>query len=161
MPYRLVGEPVDVRISAKCVEVFHRHRRVASHLRSYRPGYSTDPAHMPESHRRHAEWTPSRIISWAQKTGPFTASLIEQIMVARPHPEQGFRSALGIIRLGERYGHERLEAACMRALSVRALSYKSVDSILKTRLDQKPLPLKTPARTHRPHKNLRGSDYYR
>jgi transposase len=160
VPHRLVGEAVDVRLTAGTVEVFFRHQRVASHVRRYTPGYSTDPAHMPESHRRHAEWTPSRIISWAEKTGVATATLVEAIMAARPHPEQGFRSCLGIIRLADRYGQERLEAACARALAVRAYSYKSVESMLRTGLDRQPLPAEDPARVHPSHDNLRGPDYY-
>jgi transposase len=133
VPYRLVdevmaqraadrvGETVEVRVSARTVEVFHRHLRVASHVRSYTPGFTTDPAHMPESHRRHAQWTPSRVISWAKATGANTAQLTEEIMATRPHPEQGFRSCLGIMRLADRYGKQRVEAACGRALAVRSL----------------------------------------
>ena len=161
MPYRLVGEHVDVRMSAKTVEVFSRHRRVASHPRRFTPGYSTDPAHMPESHRRHASWTPGRIIAWANKTGPATAKLAEAILCSRPHPEQGYRSCLGIIRLADRYGPERLEAACVRALAARAHSYRSVESILRTGLDQKPLPAEGPGLSHPDHDNVRGPDYYR
>jgi transposase len=129
-------------------------------VRSYTSGFTTDPAHMPESHRRHAEWTPSRIVSWADRTGPATASLVEAVMAARPHPEQGFRSCLGIIRLADRYGADRLEAACVRALAARAHSYKSVDSILRTGLDRQPLPAEDPSRVHPDHDNLRGPDYY-
>lgn len=121
-PYRLIGELVGVRLSAATVEVFHKGHRVASHVRAYKPGWSTDPAHMPESHRRHAEWTPSRIVSWATRTGPATAALAEEIMGRRPHPEQGFRSCLGIIRLGQRYGAARFEAACARAAHIGSYS---------------------------------------
>lgn len=160
VPYRLVGQAVDVRLSAAAVEVFHRHRRVASHVRRHSPGHSTDPAHMPESHRRHAEWSPGRIIAWAQQTGPATAKLAEEIMAARRHPEQGFRSCLGIVRLGGRYGTDRLEAAAERALAVRAYSYRSVQSILANGLDAKPLPGEQPGRAHPPHDNVRGGDYY-
>jgi transposase len=160
-PYRLVGEVVEIRLSASTVEIFYRHRRVASHVRSYRSGYTTDPAHMPESHRRHASWTPSRVISWARQTGPSTAKLAEAIMAARPHPEQGFRSCMGIIRLGNRYGADRLEAACARALSVRSYRYRSVESILRAGLDKKPLTGDDPERTHPTHDNLRGPEYYR
>ena len=100
VPYQLAGQKADVRLSAATVEIFCSSRRVASHVRSFeRYRHSTEPAHMPESHRRHASWTPSRIIDWAAKTGPATASLVEAILAARPHPEQGYRSALGIIRL--------------------------------------------------------------
>lgn len=162
VPYRLAGESVDLRLSAGVVEVFHRHRRMASHLRSFSAGFTTDPAHMPESHRRHAAWTPGRIISWAARTGPCTARLVEAVLVARRHPEQGFRSCLGIVRLGDRYGPERLEAACARALAARAHSYRSVESILRTGLDRKPLPTPAPpAPPHPDHENLRGPGYYR
>jgi transposase len=160
VPYVYVGEVLDTRTTSSAVEVFRRGKRVASHVRSRKPGYSTDPAHMPESHRRHAEWTPSRIIEWCAKTGPSTASLAGEIMAARRHPEQGFRSCIGIIRLGERYGAERLENACARANSVKAHSYRSVESILKTGLDQKPLPGPQTGRTHPEHANLHGPGYY-
>jgi transposase len=160
--YQLVGQVCDVRLSAATVEIFLRGRRVASHVRSFQRGrHTTDPAHMPESHRRHQEWTPGRIISWAEKTGPATAKLAQGILESRPHPEQGYRSCLGIVRLGDRYGAERVEAACQRALAVRAFSYRSVESILKTGLDRQPLPPDRPVRVHRRHHNLRGPDYYR
>ena len=161
VPHRLVGEEIELRLSSSTVEVFHKHRRVASHVRAYRPGFSTDVDHMPESHRRHREWSPSRIVSWGERTGPATAKLVEEVMASRPHPEQGFRSCLGIIRLADRYGRDRLEAACERALAVRALSYRSIESILKNGLDRQPLPSEGPSRTHPDHANLRGSDYYR
>jgi transposase len=162
VPYQLVGQRVDVRSTSGVVEVFHSARRVASHLRSYGRGrHTTDSAHMPDSHRRHAEWTPSRIIAWARRTGPATAGLAEAILASRPHPEQGYRSCLGIIRLGDRYGVERVEAACARALAARALSYRSVESILRHGLDAQPLPLEQPAQAHPPHTNLRGASYYR
>jgi transposase len=160
VPHRLVGERVDLRLSATTVEVLFKHRRVASHLRSHKRGFSTDPAHMPESHRRHAQWTPSRIVAWATKTGEATAALCEAILQSRPHPEQGYRTCLGIIRLADRYGTDRLEAACARALSVRALSYRSVDSILRHNLDAEPLH-KPSTRPHPAHHNLRGPSYYR
>ncbi|MDQ6920260.1 MAG: hypothetical protein M3170_01510 [Candidatus Dormibacteraeota bacterium] len=145
VPYQYTGERVDVRLTASTVEIFLRGRRIASHLRSYlRCRHTTDPAHRPESHRRHLEWPPERLVSWAEATGPQTAALVNGILEARPHPEHGYRSCLGIIRLGKRYGERRLEAACKRALTVRALSYRSVESILKHGLDQKPLP-DTPA----------------
>lgn len=160
VPHQLVGVRVDVRVTATTVEVFHASNRVASHLRDDTPGrHTTDSAHMPVSHQRHAEWTPSRILAWANKTGSATAELAEAIMESRPHPEQGYRSCLGIIRLADRYGPARVEAACARALAVRALSYRSVESILRHGLDSQ--PLRTPAtRTHPHHHNLRGAAYY-
>jgi len=162
VPYQLVGQRVDVRLTATTIEVFHSARRVASHVRSYVRGrHSTDPTHMPESHRRHAEWTPSRIIEWARRTGPATGALAEAILASRPHPEQGYRSCLGIIRLADSYGAERLEAASARALAARALSYRSVESILRHGLDAQPLSEPRPVRVHPRHTNLRGAHYYR
>ncbi len=160
VPYSLVGASVQVRCSARTVEVFASNRRVASHVRVHAPGFSTDPAHMPESHRRHAEWTPSRIIAWAAQTGPHTARLVTEIMEARPHPEQGFRTCLGIMRLARSFGADRLEAAAARALSVRALSFRSIESILDNGLDKAPLADNAPQRSHPPHDNLRGPEYY-
>ncbi len=162
VPYALVGAVCDIRASATTVEVFCRGRRVASHARSSeRRHFTTDPAHMPEAHRRHAEWSPSRIIRWAEQTGPATAALVAEIMASRPHPEQGFRSCLGIMRLGRRYGDGRLEAACARALAVRALSYRSVESILRTGLDGLPTPGSEPViPTIGDHANVRGAGYY-
>jgi transposase len=160
VPYQLAGQQVDVRLAASTLEAILRGRRVASHLRSYRRGYTTDPAHMPESHRRHLEWTPSRIIRWAEKTGPWTAELIRGVMESRPHPEQGYRACLGIIRLGNRFGTERLEAASKRAVHIHAFSFHSVHSILKTGLDRQPLPTSSPTIPGRRHQNLRGASYY-
>jgi transposase len=161
VPYQLVGQRCDIRVTAGIVEVVHRGRRVASHRRSAERGrFTTDAAHMPEAHRRHAEWSPSRIVAWASRTGPATAELVAAIMASRPHPEQGFRSCLGIMHLGRRYGDQRLEAAAARALAVRAHSYRSVESILKRGLDGLPLPGSEPVTTIGDHANLRGAAYY-
>ncbi len=161
VPYQLVGQKADVRLAATTVEVFVRGRRVASHLRSTKPGrHTTEPDHMPESHRRHLEWSPGRIVRWASQTGPATGALVAAILASRPHPEQGYRSCLGILRLGRRYGPERLEAAAARALAIRALSYRSVESILRTSLDRQPLPDAAPAGPARRHANVRGGTYY-
>ena len=162
VPYQLVGKVVELRCTASTVEVLFSTKRVASWPRSpVRGGYSTDPAHMPESHRRYAAWTPSRIVAWAKATGPATASLVEEILASRPHPEQGFRSALGIIRLGERHGTARVEAACAQALHLRSYSYRSVSSILEHHLEDRPLPESLPLPPHPRHRNVRGANHYR
>ncbi|MGI8609481.1 MAG: Mu transposase domain-containing protein [Candidatus Dormibacteria bacterium] len=161
VPYQLVGEHVDVRVSATTVEVFRNSRRVASHARSFIVGgHTTLAEHMPDSHRRHQEWTPGRIVRWAENTGPATAALVEGIMRSRPHPEQGFRSCLGIFQLGRRYGRERLEAASTRALAVQAYSYRSVESILRTGLDRQPQPPRSVQLVLVEHENVRGPNYY-
>jgi len=116
---------------------------------------------MPESHRRHLEWTPTRIVRWAEETGPQTAAFVQAVMGSRPHPEQGYRSCLGVMRLSMRFGVERLEAACARALAVSALSYRSVESILRTGLDRQALPEASKAAVSvRSHEFVRGAAYY-
>ena len=162
-PYRLVRQKVEVRATTQVVEVFHRGSRVASHQREYgRRRFITDPQHMPASHRAHLEWTPSRLVGWAATAGPAVAELAETILRTRPHPEQGYRACLGLMHLEKRYGKERLNAACQRALVVGGLSYRSVESILKCGLDRVPSPgLQMVAPPPTEHENLRGPDYYR
>jgi transposase len=161
VPYALVKQQLDVRLSAQVVELFYKDKRVASHRRSPLKGrHSTVAAHMPTAHQRYAEWTPQRLIHWAAHSGPATAQVVETILASRPHPQQGFRSCLGIMRLGKSYGDERLEAACQRALTLGACSYKSLESILKHGLDRRPLPPQPEATAGPAHANIRGPHYY-
>jgi transposase len=161
VPYALVRKKLEARFSARTVECFLKGQRVASHPRSYLKGHHTTVAeHMPESHRQYAEWTPERLIGWAEKTGPATASVVRTILQRRTHPQQGFRACLGILRLGKGFGDERLEAACRRALKLNACSYKSIDSILRQGLDRKALPEQQELELSLEHDNIRGSDYY-
>lgn len=161
VPYVLVKHQLDVRLSAQVVELFHKGKRVASHRRIFLKGHhSTVTAHMPKAHRDYAEWTPQRLIRWAANSGAATARVVETILASRPHPQQGFRSCLGLMRLGKRYGAARLEAACRRALQIGACAYKSIESILKHGLDHNPLPTPLlPGPTPR-HANIRGPQYY-
>ena len=162
VPFQLAREQVDIRLTATTVEILFKNTRIASHVRSYHKGsFTTVKEHMPKSHQRYLEWTPSRLLHWAEKIGPKTGQLVTHIMQNRPHPEQGFRSCLGIMRLASRYSPQRLEAACTRALSIKTYSFKSVESILKNGLDQQPLLFDAP--DHRPsaqHSNIRGKHYY-
>ena len=161
VPYQLVKQQLDARVTARTVELIHKGKRVASHRRSYRPGqHTTVNSHMPKAHREYAEWTPQRLVRWAGETGPATAKLVEKILTSRPHPQHGFRACLGLMRLGKRYSTPRLEAASRRALVIGSCSYKSVESILKNGLDRKPLPSTTMETPAIEHDNLRGSDYY-
>lgn len=162
VPCRFVHERLDVRMTAATVEVFRKGQRVASHRRSYQPGrHTTQSEHMPKAHRQQAEWSPSRIVAWARTMGPKTAELAEAILADRPHPEQGYRSCLGILRLGKRYGDARLEAACARAVRVGARSYRHVEAILKNGLDRLPeTESAEEAPTTVAHDNIRGGDYY-
>lgn len=163
LPHALRHESVELRVTATTVEVFHHGQRVASHLRSHAPGrHTTVPEHMPSAHRRHLEWSPTRLTAWAATIGPATAALVAAILADRPHPEQGYRSCLGLLRLGRRDGSPRLERACQRALAVGARSYRHVDAILKHGLDRLPAPDESPrAPTPVVHANLRGPEYYR
>jgi transposase len=161
VPYQLVNQELDVRITVTTVECFHKNKRVASHLRSHHKGqHTTVAAHMPASHQQFAEWTPERLVNWARKTGEQAVAVVEHILRSRPHPQQGFRACMGLMRLGKEYGPERLEAACTRALAVNAVSFKSVESILKRGFDKLPLPQKTPQTPPVEHDNIRGPEYY-
>jgi transposase len=164
VPHTLVHEKVEIRSTAATVEIFHDGRRLTSHARSYARGrHTTKPEHMPKSHQQHLEWTPSRLISWGTSIGPSTGKLVAAILDERRHPEQGYRSCLGILRLAKRYGEDRLEAACARALVAGARSYRHVDTMLRKGLDRMPLPTPRPASTKSTspaHPNVRGGHYY-
>jgi transposase len=160
VPYQLTGQQVEIRASAAAVEIFHRGVRVASHPRSMAPHQATTtPDHRPKAHQRYLEWTPSRLIEWAQTVGPATAELFEKIMAAKPHPEMGYRSCLGVLRLGKQYSLDRLEAAAKRAITLRACSYQSVKSILARNLER--MPIEAPVeRQPVDHPNIRGAEYF-
>lgn len=160
VPSALLKEKLWARITARTVELFHNGKRVASHVRSSsNRQHTTIPEHMPSSHRRYADWTPESLKRKAAGIGPATAALVEIILRERSHPEQGFRSSIGIIGLVKSFGPERLEAACARALDIGARSYTSVKSILDTKRDrQRPEPATDgPAIVHG---NIRGPSYF-
>jgi transposase len=160
VPHALLREKVDVRATTSTVEIYLHNERITSHARSYvRGGHTTKPEHMPAAHQKHLEWSPSRIVGWASTVGPETAKLAEKILAERRHPEQGYRSCLGILRLSKKYGHDRLEAACARALAAGARSYRHVDSILKHGLDRV-AESDAPASRALLHENVRGRNYY-
>lgn len=161
VPYQLVRSRVDVRITADVVEVFFKSKQIALHPRSRHKGsYTTDNAHRPASHQKYLQWTPSRIISWAGSIGSNTAALVDHILMSKPHPEQGYRSCLGILRLGKKYGNERLEDASKRAVAIKAYSYRSMKSILENGLDKLPLHEHQEVLPVIKHENIRGMSYY-
>ena len=165
VPFSLVHEELEARYTASTVWLLHRGQRVATHPRRYRRGgHSTIKQHMPKAHRKHMEWSPSRLTRWSAKIGPKTHELIDAILRERKHPEQGYRTCLGILRLAKRYGGQRLEAACARAVLAGARSYRNVDSILKNGLDRVPLPEAAPPAhdntTAVLHENIRGPRHY-
>ena len=160
VPHALIRKPLWARLTARTVEVFDNGKRVAAHLRG--PGnkrHTTVREHMPSSHRRYADWTPERIRRQAGDVGPATEALVDIIMRHKTHPEQGFRSCIGIVRLAKAHGAERLEAACSRAIEIGARSYTSVNSILKNNLDRRTRQRAAdgPAITH---DNIRGPKYF-
>jgi transposase len=160
VPHVLLREKVWARITARTVEVFHRGKRIAAHVRSSsNRRHTTVREHMPSSHRRYADWTPERIKRQAGEIGCNASTLVEIIMRERSHPEQGFRACIGIVRLAKAHGRDRLEAACRRALEIGARSYTSVNSILKNNLDRQ----RPDSATDGPaiaHDNIRGSRYF-
>lgn len=161
VPHRLLREQVEARVTARTVELFHKGERVAVHVRGgLRGRHTTLAEHMPVAHRRHAEWTIERIGREAAAIGPSVAALTALILESRPHPEQGFRACLGILRLLRTYGRERLEAACARGLEIGARSYGSIASILQHGLDRAPAPRPAEDLPLLLHPNIRGSGYY-
>jgi transposase len=160
VPCSLIHEKLDVRYTAKTVDIFFKANLVASHERNDTKGrHTTITEHMPKSHQGYMEWTPSRIINWAKTIGPSVAEVVETILNSRVYPEQGYRSCLGILRLDKRYPGGRLDAACKRAIAIRGCSYKSIESILKTGLDLKEVIVSQP-QVAIMHENVRGSDYF-
>ncbi len=162
VPYQLQRQKVTVRLTATMVEILQHGHRVAVHRRSGIPGgYSTEAAHRPKSHQQHLEWTPSRLIHWGASIGASTGAVIAHILDAKARPEMGYRACLGLLSLGKKYGHDRLEAAAARAIHTGTQSYQSLKSILATSLDRAPLPESAPATRLPPsHENIRGREYY-
>ena len=162
VPHALVRQEVELRITRSTIEILARGRRITSHPRSYRKGdYSTIAEHMPAAHRAHAQWSPGKLMNWAAMVGPATGELVKRLLIEKQHPEQGYRSCLGLMRLARTYGRERMEAACTRALAIGTHRYRSVASILKKGLDRQPII--PPAQAELPlpsHANVRGPDYY-
>lgn len=160
VPYRFAREPIEARITARTIELFHQGERIAAHMRGSGNGkHTTTPEHMPSSHRRFADWTIERIGREAAAIGVCAALLCEKILVERSHPEQGFRACLGIVRLVKSFGRERVEAACSRALDIEARTFGSVKSILDNGLDRLPSG-RSAAGQPIDHPNIRGPRYY-
>ncbi|WP_201241734.1 IS21 family transposase [Halorhodospira halophila] len=161
VPHALVGQTLELRVTATAVEILHKGQRVAVHARRGKGRYATITEHMPKSHQAHREWSPGRFQRWAAAIGPATAALVRFQLQDRPHPEHGYRACLGLLNLARRYSQPRLEAACARALALGAPRYKSVASMLKQGLDQQPLPDDSEAQDELPvHTNVRGAGYY-
>jgi len=160
VPYTFVNKDLEIKATYNLIEIYHKGNRICSHVRSRKEhGYTTVAAHLPPSHQKYLEWTPDRILHYAEKHGSFVKSLVEQVMASRKFPEQAYKSCLGIIRLENKYSAERLNLACQRAIEHQAFSYNSVADILQKGLDKQAVPVQVrPAIID--HENLRGKDYY-
>jgi len=161
VPHTLVHQEVDVRSTAETVEIFCRGVRVASHAVSAKRGEATTVTeHMPKSHQKHVGRTPSGLVEEAQRIGPCTGQLVEATLAAKRHPEQGYRSCLGILGLAKTYPADRMEAAAGRALRARAYSSRSMESILRNQLDRLPIPGDQAVHSAVEHDNIRGAGYF-
>lgn len=161
VPSSLVKREIEVRLTAKTIECFAAGKRVAVHSRVNLPGsHSTIAEHMPKSHRAHLEWTPGRFLNWANEIGESTREVVKHLLWTRPHPEMGYRSCLGLLSLEKRYGRERLESACHRALRLGTPARRSIVSILAQGVDRLPMPEDVPETNVILHENIRGSSYY-
>ncbi|MEI6516503.1 MAG: IS21 family transposase [bacterium] len=160
-PFNLIKEEVMVRFTRTTVELFHKSRRVAAHVRSHKRGHHTTLLeHRPPAHQQFLEWTPERMIDWARRIGPACMEVVSQIMASRPMVEHGYRPCLGVIRLGKRYGDARLERACIKALKLNIATYSRIENMLRAGLDRVPLPAEPAPCPVGGHDNVRGAEYY-
>jgi len=161
VPHRLVRTELELRVTAATVEAFAGQQRVACHAYSTRRGaHTTVPEHMPASHRAHLEWTPRSLIAWGERIGVGCAAVVRWQMEHRPHPEQGYRACLGLRALARKYGNERLDAACVRAMAIRSPTYQSIASILANGMDRQPATTPATAGAMPEHENVRGPEYF-
>ncbi len=166
VPHHLVKHQVEAQATRDGVALFFKGKQIARHARSYSQGtFSTEPSHMPEAHRKQQEWTPERLCNWAKDIGPNVLIVVEQMFARKAHPEQAYRSCLGLLNLSRKYDAQRLERACQRALAIGSPYVKSIKSILKKGLDQLDLPFDENKQSEDKcnidnHENIRGPEYY-
>lgn len=162
VPYNFIKQEVEIRFTTATVECFYQGQRIASHARHYQKGaHTTCIEHMPRAHQKHLGWTPERFLNWAVDIGTSTRDLVHHLLTHKPHPEQGFRSCVGLLGLAKRYGAQRLELACKRALALGSPRRRSVTSILENNLENTPLPQQSTQQSLQLlHENIRGADYY-
>lgn len=166
VPHHLVKHQVEVQATRDGVAVFFKGKQVARHARSKNQGtFSTEANHMPQAHRKQREWTSGRLLNWANDIGPNVLVVVEQMFARKKHPEQAYRSCLGLLSLSRQYDPQRLERACQRARVIGSPSVKSIKSILKQGIDQLGLPLDKNNKSAEEsnadrHENIRGAEYY-
>ncbi len=159
VPWHYKGKRVSVIYTSTWVDIYHKNMRIAFHKRDRTPnGYTTLKEHMHPHHRFYAEWSPQRFINWGQKKGDSVKTMVEKVLESREFPEQAYKVCLGILNLSKKYGDQRLNQACARALQFNYYSYKAVKNILEKGLDKiqeeqisQELPL---------HDNIRGNQYF-
>jgi transposase len=161
VPYRLRGQQIDVLFTASAVELYHNNVRIAFHKRDRaKYGYTTVPEHMPPNHRWRDDWNAEKLIGWAESIGDEVKTVVEVVLASRQHPEQGYKTCLGILNLAKLFGNVRLASACRRAIDYERYSYRMIKNILQNNMDMlieeptlfdKTVPL---------HENIRGCDYY-
>jgi len=157
VPHQYTRKIVLIRASERLVEVYCDQKRIACHVRCDHPGYSTEKEHLPANHRWYLEWSPERFSHWASQIGSQTEALIHKVLASRRHPEQAYRSCLGILNLVKTSGKERLEVACTLALETGVVSYKAVKHILDTKKDALEASSQLEPITH---EHIRGQNYY-
>lgn len=166
VPHHWVKHQVEVQASRDGIAIFFKGKQIARHARSAKQGaFSTDANHMPNTHRQQQEWTPERLLNWAKELGPNVVAVVQQMIVRKRHPEQAYRSALGLLNLSRQYDAQRLDRACQRALAIDGVTIKSIKSILKQGIDQLDSSLdeiapSTEEPTLDDHDNIRGATYY-
>lgn len=161
VPHRYIKKKIIVRATHKTIECLYQNQRIAVHARSHRRyQFITNKDHMPKAHLAQCQWTPERLIRWAEKSGDATASFVTHLIESKPFPQQAYRACLGLLRLGKRFGQDRLDNACQKALQIGAMRYQHVETILKNKLEE--VHCHDINNTTLPkHHNIRGADYYR
>lgn len=161
VPYSFIHKEVEIRVTKDMVEIYNSNKKIITHKRSYLLGkHTTITEHMPSQHQKHAEWTPQRMLGWAESVGPCVKECFDIIINKSAHPEQGFRACLGILRLGKVYNNKRLEDACLRSITYGHVSYKTVKNILANNLDKIKIQKREEEPTDLQHENIRGASYY-
>jgi len=162
LPFRYIKYKVDIRLTARVVEIFHNGQRICSHPRYYgKPGhYETNPAHMPADHKSYLEWDSQRFRSWARKIGPNTVAVVEAVLASRTIEQQNYRSCFGLLKLADKHSESRLEAACAKAMALETPAYSVIKNILKSGRDLAEPTSSAPVRPMKIHRNVRGNDYY-
>ena len=156
VPYTLIHQEVTLRVTERTLEILHKGERVAVHPRSDVPGrYTTEPTHMPVRHQKALEWSPERFVRWAEDLGPATTRVIQAVLAGRSHPEQAYRTCLGILNLASRFDKASLETVCQEALAVPLLlSYREIKRRLESHHADR-------SEVTAAHGNIRGEAYYR